>query len=127
MKQKNQTPTIESLSNEQMARCLEAAAGKNAISHVGKLYNVLALEAAKAIVEQVEGVRQAQVFLLSQIGRPLNSPFVAAAAVQPARQTLDSNTIGEVQAVLTDCLSQVDKIRKRLSVARFRCFSAADA
>lgn len=93
---------------------LEATAGKNAISHVGKLYNVLALEAAKAIVSGVGGVRQAQVFLLSQIGQPLDRPFVAAADVQPAGQTLDSNTISEVKAVMNDCLSQVDKIRGKI-------------
>ncbi len=96
------------------ASSLEAAAGKNAISHVGKLYNVLALEAAKAIVEQVEGVRQAQVFLLSQIGRPLDRPFVAAAEVQPTRHKIDADTIGEVKAVIVDCLGQVDKIREKI-------------
>lgn len=93
---------------------LEATAGKNAISHVGKLYNALALETARAIVDQVTAVHEAQVFLLSQIGQPLDEPFVAAAAVHPAGLTLDSKTICEIEAVMEDSLKQIDQLRERI-------------
>ena len=63
------------------ATSLEAACGKNPISHVGKVYNVLALLAAQDIVEQVPAVRAATVYVLSQIGGALDQkrsiPFVA--------------------------------------------------
>lgn len=56
---------------------LEAAAGKNPVSHVGKLYNLTANEAAEAICrELVADVRYAEVFLLSRIGHPITEPEV---------------------------------------------------
>ncbi|MBX3057049.1 MAG: methionine adenosyltransferase [Anaerolineae bacterium] len=93
---------------------LEATAGKNAISHVGKLYNVLALAAARAIVEQVTAVRQAQVFILSQIGQPLARPFVVTAVVQSTAEALPVAARREVEEVLANCLDQLDGLREAL-------------
>ena len=53
---------------------LEATVGKNPVSHVGKLYNVLAFKIAEQLVEEVPGVAEAYVSLLSQIGKPINKP-----------------------------------------------------
>jgi S-adenosylmethionine synthetase len=53
---------------------IEAAAGKNPITHVGKLYNVLAQRIAGSIVSEVPGIEEAYCSLLSQIGRPINEP-----------------------------------------------------
>jgi S-adenosylmethionine synthetase len=55
----------------------EAAAGKNPVSHVGKIYNVLAHRIARLIYERVEGVREVYVLLLSRIGSPVDAPLVA--------------------------------------------------
>jgi S-adenosylmethionine synthetase len=55
---------------------MEAASGKNPINHVGKIYNILAFRIADRLVEEVEGVKQADVQLLSQIGRPINDPKI---------------------------------------------------
>ncbi len=52
---------------------MESAAGKNPISHVGKLYNALALRIAQAIVEELD-VRSADCCLVSEIGRPITDP-----------------------------------------------------
>ncbi|MBO3839670.1 MAG: methionine adenosyltransferase [Thermoproteota archaeon] len=52
----------------------EAAAGKNPVSHVGKIYNVLSFKIANDIVDRVEGVEEVYVWLLSQIGTPVNKP-----------------------------------------------------
>lgn len=54
----------------------EAAAGKNPVSHVGKIYSVLAGQAARRVQEQVEGIREAYVWLLSRIGQPINRPVM---------------------------------------------------
>jgi S-adenosylmethionine synthetase len=53
---------------------LEAVAGKNPVSHVGKLYNLIANEIASAVVEQIAGVQEAYCMLVSQIGRPITEP-----------------------------------------------------
>ncbi|MGB9719141.1 MAG: methionine adenosyltransferase [Candidatus Anstonellales archaeon] len=56
---------------------LEAAAGKNPVSHVGKIYSVLAFKIAKEINEEYPDLRDISVSLLSQIGRPINEPKMA--------------------------------------------------
>jgi S-adenosylmethionine synthetase len=59
----------------------EAAAGKNPVSHVGKIYNVLSHKIAKNLYENIEGIREVYVLLLSRIGTPINRPQVATAQV----------------------------------------------
>ena len=56
---------------------LEAAAGKNPVSHVGMLYNVVARRAAEGIVASLPDVVHAQCFLVSEIGQPVTEPAVA--------------------------------------------------
>ena len=56
----------------------EAAAGKNPVSHVGKIYNLLTHRMASKIYQEVEGVDEVYVWLLSQIGHPIDQPKVIA-------------------------------------------------
>lgn len=55
---------------------LEAAAGKNPVSHIGKIYNTVAMDMAERIVSEVEEVEEAYVYLVSQIGKPITEPQV---------------------------------------------------
>lgn len=59
----------------------EAAAGKNPVSHVGKIYSVLAFKMAQEIYEDVSGLKEVYVWLMSQIGQPIDQPKMAAAQV----------------------------------------------
>ncbi|MDP3106249.1 MAG: methionine adenosyltransferase [Candidatus Methanoperedens sp.] len=59
----------------------EAAAGKNPVSHVGKIYNVLSHRIANEIYVNVPDIREVYVWLLSQIGEPIDQPKIAAAQV----------------------------------------------
>jgi S-adenosylmethionine synthetase len=52
---------------------LEAVAGKNPISHVGKIYNRFCLLLCKEIVEK-EYAEAAEAFIVSQIGKPIDEP-----------------------------------------------------
>jgi S-adenosylmethionine synthetase len=56
---------------------LEAAAGKNPVSHTGKLYNLLAERIASALVDALPGVDEAHCHLLSRIGSPVSEPQLA--------------------------------------------------
>ena len=57
---------------------MEAAAGKNPVTHVGKLYNVLSNRIADRIVrEEGNDVLEVYVRIVSQIGRSIDSPHVA--------------------------------------------------
>ena len=57
----------------------EAAAGKNPISHVGKIYNLLSHRIANRVYEDVPGVREVYIWLCSQIGKPIDQPLIASA------------------------------------------------
>jgi S-adenosylmethionine synthetase len=55
---------------------MEAAAGKNPVTHVGKLYNIVAQRIAAGLVRELDAVRQANCYLVSQIGAPISEPLV---------------------------------------------------
>ena len=59
----------------------EAAAGKNPVSHVGKIYTLLSHQMAQHIATAVEGVAEVSVWLCSQIGQPVDRPWTTAAQV----------------------------------------------
>jgi len=56
---------------------LESVAGKNPVSHVGKLYQIAAQRLAEALVTEIDGVQGAECVLTSRIGRPITDPEVA--------------------------------------------------
>ena len=57
----------------------EAAAGKNPVSHIGKIYNLLSHRIAARIYSQVPDVSEVYVWLLSEIGTPIDQPQIATA------------------------------------------------
>ncbi len=93
--------------NRQMS--LETTAGKNPISHVGKIYNVLAGLAAKRIYEETKRVKEVYVKLLSQIGRPINQPLVASIQVIPVEK-FDQNLVREIEQIVLDEVNKVKRV-----------------
>ncbi len=81
---------------------------------MGKLYNLLAMEAARAIVEAVPQVRGTTVYLLSQIGHPLDEPLVATAQVTPREGGLTPSIQAAVAEVLDAQLANIDSLRERI-------------
>ena len=55
---------------------MEAAAGKNPVTHVGKLYNILARQMAEDLVAALPEVVAAQCYLVSRIGHPVDRPQI---------------------------------------------------
>jgi S-adenosylmethionine synthetase len=67
---------------------MESVAGKNPVTHVGKLYNLAAGLAAERLVAALPGVRGAECALVSRIGHPIDEPQlveVRLAGVDPER------------------------------------------
>jgi len=87
---------------------MEAAAGKNPVNHVGKLYNVVAYRSAVKIVEET-GVEEAYVKLLSQIGRPINDPLVAYVGVV-ADESSFARAKGEIEGIIREQLDSITKL-----------------
>ena len=81
----------------------EAAAGKNPVSHVGKIYNALSHQIARKICEEIPEVAETCVWLLSQIGKPIDQPAIAAAQVVMN----DDATLGKkIQERVTEVIDQ---------------------
>ncbi|MCQ2964535.1 MAG: methionine adenosyltransferase [archaeon] len=60
---------------------MEASSGKNPINHVGKIYNLLSNKIANDVIDEVEGVKQINLMILSQIGKPIDQPKAASAGI----------------------------------------------
>lgn len=56
---------------------MEATSGKNPITHVGKIYNVLSTMIAKDVAKKVKADAEIHVRLLSQIGHTISDPLNA--------------------------------------------------
>lgn len=92
---------------------LEAASGKNPARHVGKIYNVLANEIARAVCEQAEDVLEASVQLVSQIGSPIDVPWAASVQVV-SRAPLDDALCAQVEEVARACLEKIGELTRRM-------------
>ena len=94
----------------------EAAAGKNPVSHVGKIYNVLAHQIAGRLCESIAGIEEASVWLCSQIGQPLAEPWSVAVELVPKADAdaadLDSAVRSVIQAELRGLRALVDRLTR---------------
>ncbi len=84
---------------------MEATAGKNPVNHVGKLYNVLAQKIAFRIGE-LENVKEVQVELLSQIGKPIDQPLIASVKVIPDTE-MTSDLRNEIISIVDEMLGNI--------------------
>jgi S-adenosylmethionine synthetase len=53
---------------------LEATAGKNPISHTGKIYNIAAKKIVDQILKDYPEIEQTSCYIVSEIGKPINEP-----------------------------------------------------
>jgi S-adenosylmethionine synthetase len=89
---------------------LEAAAGKNPVTHVGKIYNVLARKICETLVTTVPEIAAAQCLMVSQIGSPISSP----ALVQVKIATRDESPVDKLRRriveVTDDCVAHAPRL-----------------
>jgi S-adenosylmethionine synthetase len=101
---------------------MEATSGKNPVNHIGKIYNLLSTEIATAVYNEVAGVREVRVRLLSQIGEPIDQPHVADASLI----TKDGLRVGDIEedvaAIIDRELSNVTDITRRVIDGELRTF-----
>ena len=93
---------------------MEATSGKNPVNHIGKIYNLLSTEIAESVVAEVDGIRQIQIRLLSQIGRPIDEPHVADASVVTENGVAVSDVEREIEAAIDEELAAVTDVTQRV-------------
>jgi S-adenosylmethionine synthetase len=97
----------------------EAAAGKNPVSHVGKIYNVLSHRIAEKIYRNVEGIEEVYVLLLSRIGTPISDPQMATAQVlmKPGMKLKDVSK--DISSIMEKELSSISAFCDKLAEGQF--------
>jgi S-adenosylmethionine synthetase len=104
---------------------LEATAGKNPVSHVGKIYNVVAKDIAETIYMKLsnKGVREVYVSLLSQIGKPINKPQIAHIKIKMEKEMKLTNDIRmEAEALAYEKLERITEYTKKIVRGELQLF-----
>jgi S-adenosylmethionine synthetase len=81
---------------------LESVAGKNPVSHVGKLYNLGAGLMANALVQALPAVTEVGIALVSQIGKPITEPQLVDIQVR----TAEPDTLGDLRCAIDDIVQE---------------------
>jgi S-adenosylmethionine synthetase len=101
---------------------MEATAGKNPMTHVGKLYNVAAEKISAEVVASIEHVTGAECYLVSQIGRPIDDPATALLRLTPA-QNCDFDVVKtDAEQIARDGIRQIPGLWKELAHGEFPLF-----
>ncbi len=102
---------------------MEATAGKNPVSHIGKLYNVLANRIAERIYGEVKGLKEVYVYLLSQIGKPINEPLVANVEILPEPGvTLSGEIRNEIDGIVNEELDNITSLTELVVKSKVSLF-----
>jgi S-adenosylmethionine synthetase len=102
--------------------CSEAAAGKNPVSHVGKIYNVLTYKIAQHVYNEVPEVEEVYIWLLSKIGNPIDQPAVAAAQVVMRGNNSLEKVRRKIGEVLDYELENIDKFCMELAQGKVQTY-----
>lgn len=93
---------------------LEAAAGKNPVSHVGKLYNVAAGLIAHQLVDNLPAVSAAECTLVSQIGTPIDEPRLVGLRLATSSSTLSTRDRDDVHELVRVALARMPELSLQL-------------
>jgi S-adenosylmethionine synthetase len=97
----------------------EAAAGKNPISHIGKIYAVLSFEIAREICKRLPEIDEAIVWLLSRIGEPINKPTIINVQLI-SKKELTKDILSEVEDAVEFKFDRIEKLCKDLALGKIK-------
>jgi len=101
---------------------LEAAAGKNPVNHVGKIYNIMATEIAKDVVKNYPQVRECNVAILSEIGRRIDEPSHTSISVAVENKSEFENIKSKVHYIADSWLERIGEITSDISLGKYDVF-----
>jgi len=96
----------------------EAAAGKNPVSHVGKIYNLLSFKIADRMQREVSGIEEVYVWLLSKIGIPIDQPAIASAQLVLSKTTKIEDVSSQARHIMDDELDRLHRFCEDLAEGR---------
>ena len=86
---------------------LEAAAGKNPVSHVGKIYSVVARQIAQSLVTELSEIARARCFMVSRIGALVTSPAIVAINVAARDGRPVAELRNQIEAIAADRINRI--------------------
>lgn len=101
---------------------MEGASGKNPVNHTGKIYNLLANKIANEVAENVDGVQEVYIKLLSEIGRRIDDPKVANAQILPKSDVNRGAVEQKVKRITDEWLSNITEITEMVIRGELRIF-----
>lgn len=102
---------------------MEASAGKNPVTHVGKLYNILANKVADEIVKLGEGdIIEVHTRILSKIGHPIDAPQAASAKVMYADNVNPHRYENEIRALFDERLARITELTDEIVAGKISVF-----
>jgi S-adenosylmethionine synthetase len=93
---------------------MESVAGKNPVTHVGKVYNIAASRIAETLVGSLPEVIAAQIYLVSQIGRAVTDPRVADVCVATADGVLAEPLSRKIADLVAEQIETLDRLWRGL-------------
>jgi S-adenosylmethionine synthetase len=102
---------------------MEASAGKNPVTHTGKLYNILANQVADEIIKLGKGdIMEVHTRILSQIGRPIDDPQAASAKVIYADNVNPNKYAGDIRAMYDEKLAKITDLTEEIVSGKVTVF-----
>lgn len=98
----------------------EAAAGKNPVSHVGKIYNLLSYRVADKVHNTVPGLDEVYVWLVSQIGQTIDQPMMATAELVLSENTKLKDVQNSVKEVIDSELANIGRFCESLIAGKIK-------
>ena len=89
---------------------MEAIAGKNPVNHVGKIYNILAKKISDRIVEEIEGIDEVYVRILSSIGVPIDQPQVVSIQIISRKESIEEMMFRRAREIANEELNRIVEI-----------------
>ena len=97
----------------------EAASGKNPVSHVGKIYNVLAHLLANRLLTQIAGLREVTVWLCSRIGMSIDQPQMVSVQTHLQPGVTLADVTAPIQYVVQEDLARMPVFCQELAQGRY--------
>jgi len=101
---------------------MEGTPGKNPVNHTGKIYNLLANKTANDVVENVDGIREVHIKILSEIGRRIDDPKAATAQIIPKSDVNLEVMEKKVLRITDEWLSNIAEITEMVIRGELRTF-----
>ena len=103
---------------------MEATSGKNPITHIGKIYNVMSRLIAQDIADKISADVEVKVRILSQIGKPVSEPLNCSVQLvsMTERESALKRWKSEAESIAYDWLDNVDKITRLIIDGKVRTF-----